>query len=186
MIETEYELLYIIPNKFTDAEVGPIVTKVEDMLKSSGLTVVKSENLGKRKLAYPIQQFNHGYYVLCEFKGTSENINKINETLGLSPEILRHSLTMKVNTGLDEAKRLKLAQEMEMGITAGQDTVEYKAKPAAPVTQGKYIVNISKEISEAAKETDKPATLNEPPPQGDNKLDVKELDKKLDELLKDL
>ena len=77
MMEKEYELLYIIPNKFTDAEVGPLMAKIDEMVRGAGLSLVKSENLGKRKLAYPIKQFNHGYYVLSEFKGTSENINKL-------------------------------------------------------------------------------------------------------------
>lgn len=186
MSEKEYELLYIVPNKFTDAEIGPVMAKMDEMIKGSGLTLVKSENMGKRKLAYDIKGFNHGYYIFCEFKGVSENINKLDNQIRLTPEILRHSLTMKVDTGLDQAKRLKLAQEMEMGAGRDTGTVEFKAKPAAAYSTGKYIVNLGKELGETKEAEEKPATINEPPPQGDKKLDVKELDTKLDELLKDL
>lgn len=186
MTEKEYELLYIIPNKYTDEEVVPIMTKIDDMIKKLAMTLVKTENQGKRKLAYVIKQFNHGYYILSEFKGSTESINELSNQLTLMPEVLRHSLTYKVDTGLDSAKRAKLAMEMEAGAMEKTDTVEYKAKPATPApAAGKYVPNIAKEIGAIGSETTENPTLNEPAPAGE-KLDVKELDNKLDELLKDL
>lgn len=188
MMERDYELLYVIPNKYTDEEVPAITQKVDGLLKSAGLNLTKTENLGKRKLAYKIKQYNHGYYVLSEFKGASDVVTKIDPQLGLMPEVLRHSINHKVDVGLDAAKRARLAMELE---TAAPSTVEYKAsnKPAvAPVVPGKkYVPDIEKELGmnddKKAKAKD---LIDEPPPEGANKVDMKGLDKKLDDILTNL
>lgn len=185
---TGYELLYIIANKYTDDEVSVISGKIDELLKAAGFNLTKTENLGKRKLAYPIQKNNHGHYMLTEFSGEPQKIDQISSQLRMMVEVIRHSIIHRVNTGIDQAKRVRLAQEMDRV----PQTVEYKAPQSSPISTApssgkKYVPDIDKELGLKDEETKAPATLNEPPPEGDDKkVGVEELDKKLDELLKNL
>jgi len=86
----KYEILYIIPGKYTDEEIGAITEKVKGILTEAGASVAETHHLGKRKLAYPIKHVRHGNYVLSYFEAETDIISKINATLRLTGEVLRH------------------------------------------------------------------------------------------------
>jgi len=90
----QYELLYIVPAKFTDAEIAEIIKKVEAVIKKHGGTVKRHEDAGKLKFAYPIARIRYGNYVLAEFEaetGAPANIDK-DLRLSLTNEVLRFTL----------------------------------------------------------------------------------------------
>lgn len=86
----KYELLYIISSQYAEDELSPITEKVKKMLEKYGAKIAKGENLGKKKLAYPIKKFFQGYYMLNEFELEGKNVDILNTQLKLSDEILRH------------------------------------------------------------------------------------------------
>jgi len=63
-----YELLYIVSNQYTEDELKTIKDKVNTLLQKYGGVLGFTEFLGKKKLAYPIDKVNHGYYVVAEFE----------------------------------------------------------------------------------------------------------------------
>lgn len=87
-----YELLYVIANKYSETEVKPIIEKIDNFLKQKKCEILKSEDWGKKKLAYPIKQSRYGYYILREFtnENEKENIREINHFLILAEEVIRH------------------------------------------------------------------------------------------------
>ncbi len=86
----KYEIIYIIPSKYTDAEMDEVVGKVGAILKESGAEVSDTYQLGKRRLAYPIDHQRNGSYVLTHFEAEPEAILKMDQTLRLTGEVLRH------------------------------------------------------------------------------------------------
>lgn len=91
-----YELLYIISNQYTDDEAKKINEKVNGMLKGFGAVLGLEEDLGKKKLAYPIGQVAHGYYLLNEFElEDGAKLAAINDNLRLDKEILRAQIIVK-------------------------------------------------------------------------------------------
>ena len=70
----KYELLYILPTKYTDEEIGGVISKLTEEMKASGVNIVRAEQAGKLKLAYPIRHQRYGYYVIAaieaEFEGS--------------------------------------------------------------------------------------------------------------------
>lgn len=88
----EYELLYIVGTQFTDQEIAGIQSKIDDLLTQAGAKVLKTQNLGKIKLAYPIKKIRHGSYVLSYFDAEPSVITDINRRLGLADEVMRHTL----------------------------------------------------------------------------------------------
>ncbi|WKZ24870.1 MAG: 30S ribosomal protein S6 [Patescibacteria group bacterium] len=99
-----YELLCLVSNKFSEAEVEPIREKITKLITDNGGKITSQEYWGKRKLAYQIDGFRHGYYHLVEFDLEGVKLNDLNNRLRLSSDILRHQIIKK---------RLKTAVELE-------------------------------------------------------------------------
>jgi small subunit ribosomal protein S6 len=92
----QYELLYIIPAKYTEAEVKSIMDKTKGIIESAGAAKVSEmHNLGKRRLAYPIGQVRFGNYVLVWLEAEPKTVAKIDELLRLDIEVTRHLITLR-------------------------------------------------------------------------------------------
>ena len=111
---SHYEMLYIISNQFTEEEVKPIVAKTKNLIVNNGGNITYSEEWGKKRLAYPIKNFGYGYYFLVEFDLGIDKLRKINKTLNMSSEILRHQIAAKAKRSAEEIKAEKDKTERKM------------------------------------------------------------------------
>lgn len=65
-LSANYEVVYIIDPRKTEEETAALVEKFKALAESSA-TQVEVDEWGKRRLAYPIQDQNDGYYVRMTF-----------------------------------------------------------------------------------------------------------------------
>ena len=108
-----YEMLYIIPNKFTEDEAVKINEKVKKIIKDKEGNITFSEEWGKKRLAYPIEHFNHGYYNLVEFDLDKEKFNLLDKALRMTNEVLRFQIIKKkVKTVEQIKKEEKIAEKI--------------------------------------------------------------------------
>jgi len=150
---SHYELLFIIPNKFTEGEANEVSEKTKDLIVKNQGQVTYTEFWGKKQLTYPIKQNEYGYYSLIEFDLPGINLEKVNKELRMSDEIIRHQIVVK-----------KIRTEKQIAFD----------KRIAEKIAAK---NIQKEKAEEEKES---AEVEKPK---DKKLDLKDLDEKLDNIL---
>jgi small subunit ribosomal protein S6 len=68
-----YELVMLMDPRLSDEEVLSLTEDQKKMITTGGAEVVKEENWGKRKLAYPIGKLNEGKYVLLGVKTEEKN-----------------------------------------------------------------------------------------------------------------
>jgi len=92
---THYEMLFIIPNRFTDDEAKTVSANVEKIIVDGGGAITLREYWGKKRLAYEIKHNAFGYYSLFEFDLEGKNLAKIDTTLRLSTDVLRHQIVVK-------------------------------------------------------------------------------------------
>lgn len=151
-----YEILYIIPSRFSDTEIDGVAKKIEEGLVKAGATVEKTENLGKIKLAFPIKKERHGTYILTYINVDGEKMKKIDQDLRLTDEILRHTIVKR-----------------EEGIPTGAFKLSSYEAPITP--EGKRSHKKGKMDAPAQA---RPAAAAEP-------ITMAELDKKLDSILDD-
>lgn len=120
-----YEILFIVPNKFTEEEAKKISSKVEKMITDVEGKLGLSEFWGKKKLAYKINHNEYGYYSLLEFELSKEKLAKLDRELRLSTEILRHQIVTKKRKTEEE---LKKDEEIRVKIDSkkGQDGLKNK------------------------------------------------------------
>jgi small subunit ribosomal protein S6 len=71
------------------------VKKFEDIVTSANGKVVSTDKWGVKKLAYPINYKNDGYYVLMTFEAEGSVVKELDRIAGLSSEILRRMISKK-------------------------------------------------------------------------------------------
>ena len=83
-ITGKYEVLYIIDPAQGEEGIAALVEKFKAMVEAEG-TLSNVDEWGKRRLAYPINDLNEGYYVLMNmetnpaFPAELERVMKITE-----------------------------------------------------------------------------------------------------------
>ena len=86
----KYELVYVVSPEATDEQVAELHTQVESIVQRLNGTLEKSENWGRRRLAYEIGRHKEGTYVLEVILGGGELMKEIDRRLKVSDLIIRH------------------------------------------------------------------------------------------------
>ncbi len=116
----KYELVYVVSPDATDAQVADLHTQVEQITQRLGGSIEKTDNWGRRKLAYEIGPHKEGTYVLEPIDGGGELMKEIDRRLKVSDLIIRH-LVVRIDeeqavidrtrtTRTDNARRRRVAR----------------------------------------------------------------------------
>jgi small subunit ribosomal protein S6 len=90
MFPNNYETVFILTPVLSDAQMKDAVDKFRAVLTDNGAELIHEDHMGLRKLAYPIQHKNTGYYQLFEFKAPGTIIEKLNTEYLRDERIIRH------------------------------------------------------------------------------------------------
>jgi small subunit ribosomal protein S6 len=86
----KYELVYVVSPDATEDQVTDLHTQVDAIVQRMGGTLEKTENWGRRKLAYEIGRHKEGTYVLEGILGSGELMKEIERRLKVSDLVIRH------------------------------------------------------------------------------------------------
>ena len=89
-----YEVMYIV-KPIEEEAFNAVVTKFDELLTSNGATIEKSDKWGKKHLAYPIQDFNDGLYVLTTFQADPKAVKELDRVMKITDEVMRHMVIKK-------------------------------------------------------------------------------------------
>ncbi|MBR2139388.1 MAG: 30S ribosomal protein S6 [Phascolarctobacterium sp.] len=90
-----YEIMYIVKPMEDDA-FETIVSKFNELIAQNGGIVEKTDRWGKKRLAYEIQDFNEGLYVLVTFSAEPACVKELDRVMKISTnDILRHMIIRK-------------------------------------------------------------------------------------------
>ena len=84
-----YETVFIMTPVLSEDQMMDTVNKFKKILTDNGTEIVHENNWGLRKLAYPIQKKNTGFYYLIEYKTEGELINKLEVEFKRDERIMR-------------------------------------------------------------------------------------------------
>jgi small subunit ribosomal protein S6 len=88
-----YELMYIIDLDKGEEEISALVEKFKALIEANG-TLNEQEEIGKRKLAYLINDKPEGYYVLTKFQSAPEFPAELDRVLKITDGIMRSLITV--------------------------------------------------------------------------------------------
>jgi small subunit ribosomal protein S6 len=91
---TNYELMFIVESTLEDSVKEQTVETVKSLIADNG-EIVKADIWGMKKLAYPINKKNEGYYALVEFKANGDFPKELDRRLKISDNIIRHMVINK-------------------------------------------------------------------------------------------
>lgn len=90
-----YELLYILNNDLADDAKEALIEKLNAVVTSNGGTVDGVEKWGTRRLAYPINYKNEGYYVLVNFTAPATLPEELERVMRINKDAVIRFLTVK-------------------------------------------------------------------------------------------
>jgi len=117
----KYELVYIVSPEATDEQVAEVHTQVDAVVQRLGGQLEKTENWGRRKLAYEIGRHKEGTYVLEVIQGTGELMKEIDRRLKVLDSVIRH-LTVRVDETqavIDRTKARRSATSQRRRVARG-------------------------------------------------------------------
>ena len=75
-----------------EAEVKALTKKYANVIVSQGGEITKIDEWGKRKLAYQIDDYDEGFYVLFSYRSENKGLDELNRQLRLDEGVLRHMI----------------------------------------------------------------------------------------------
>ena len=90
-----YELLFIVDGRLTDEVKESTVEKVKALVEKEKGSIQTVDKWGMRKLAYPINYKNEGYYCLMAFEAPVEAPKALDAILNITDGVVRHMIVQK-------------------------------------------------------------------------------------------
>src|SRR5690242_7694268 len=101
-----YEELFIVKPDAPEEEVDQFIEQMKSVVTASGGTVDKVEKWGKRKLAYRVDRFREGAYVLVQFSAQPETVKEFERRLRVSDLVIKF-LTVRIDQTLKRLEKRK-------------------------------------------------------------------------------
>jgi small subunit ribosomal protein S6 len=89
-----YELVLIAQHGLDEEALNGLTSRIQQVMLDHGGQVASVEQLGRRKLAYPIKKRREGYYVLIKAGLERAAIAELERNLKLSEDVLRYMLVL--------------------------------------------------------------------------------------------
>jgi small subunit ribosomal protein S6 len=105
-------------------------SKIEKILADNKAKVVKTDNWGKRKLAYPIAKQEHAVYVFYTVEIPAENVRRIEQTFNITDEIIRFLITRPDLKAEAKAEALKADKAKKAAERGDNDDDKEESKPS--------------------------------------------------------
>ncbi|MDF2668726.1 MAG: ribosomal protein [Paenibacillus sp.] len=91
----KYEVMYIIRTDIEQEVVQATIEKFQGIINNGG-EIVKHDVMGKRRLAYEINKFRDGHYVLVHFNAEPAVVAELDRVMKISDEIIRYLIVKDV------------------------------------------------------------------------------------------
>ena len=145
-----YEIVFLVHPDQSD-QTSSIISKLDKIVKDSGGNVHRSENIGNRKLAYPIQDQFKASYGLLNVECSQEAIDEIKSSFKFNDSIIRNLVLSVKKVHKDASALLNQTKEdnekdsYQEAREAANKEVEQEAQAASKPSAKK---ESSAEISE--------------------------------------
>jgi small subunit ribosomal protein S6 len=92
----KYESIYVIRPTVDEEGIKALIERFNNLIQQEGGQVENVDEWGKRRLAYPIDDLNEGYYVLVNFSAESDLPEELERNYKITDDILRY-LTIRLD-----------------------------------------------------------------------------------------
>jgi small subunit ribosomal protein S6 len=109
-----YEIIFIADPNLSEPDVETLTTTVKGFVEKEGGKIEKSENWGKKRLAYEVRRHREGYYILLTVLGSAALVKEVERRIRVTDGIIRH-ISVRVDEELAKAETRKAARAEQDG-----------------------------------------------------------------------
>jgi small subunit ribosomal protein S6 len=99
-----YEELFVVKPDAPTEEVDAYIGQVKELITHAGGTIEKEENWGKRKLAYRVQKYAEGGYVLLQFTAEPETIHEVERRMRVTDMVIKF-ITVRIDEKMKKIEK---------------------------------------------------------------------------------
>ncbi len=92
----KYEIMFIVDPNLPEDEIDQLNAQVESLIAEGGGTVLETEKMGRKSLAYEVERRTEGFYVLLVVEATGEILSEVERRFRVMDNVLRY-LTVRVD-----------------------------------------------------------------------------------------
>lgn len=104
-----------------EIDLSKATKKVEKVFKDAEAKIVKTDDWGKRKLAYKIAGQDHGIYVFYTVEISPEKVADVDQALRISDEVIRYLITKPDLKAIAKAEEAKAKKDKRIGNETDSD-----------------------------------------------------------------
>ncbi|MPY90663.1 MAG: 30S ribosomal protein S6 [Luteitalea sp.] len=130
--QRQYELVYIVSPEASDEQAQEIQQLIQDVIARYHGTIDRTDNWGRRKLAFPIKHKREGTYVVLVMNGLGDMVKELERRLKVHDFVLRH-LVVRVDEDLRKAERARTRREEDAARRRAARGIPAEPAPAEPI-----------------------------------------------------
>ena len=125
----KYEAVIVL-NPNLSSKVDNFKKDFEKLLKDNSFNIVKSEDIGRRQLAYSIANHNKGHYIFFNLEGDPSKLLEIETKIKYNESIIRHLfLVVKEHNGEDSSLFVESKNKKPEASEVEKDKEDVKKDP---------------------------------------------------------
>jgi len=151
----QYESIVIINSSLHEDTLNRIINRCENIIIKSNGKLVETERWGKRRLAYPINKFQYGFYIIFHYEATPNLIAVLEREYRLNENILRFMTFVKDKRALRAyEKRKKLEADSAVLAKEAAEKAKEEAEKAETAEAGEIVETPPVELVETRETAD--------------------------------
>ncbi len=119
-----YELCYILAAQVSDDQVPTVTKQIKQFVADFGGTEIQEEQLGKKKLSYPIKKTRNGFYVVVEFTMDSRKVNELEAKIRTQTATIIRHLVINID---EHARRSAIDKVVQSTLSKNPEEEEEQA-----------------------------------------------------------
>jgi small subunit ribosomal protein S6 len=117
-VTRDYELGFILNPEVSEEVIRPLLERIQQIVVSHDGQVVKVNQWGRRRLAYPIEHNRDGYYIFIDMILTPETVAEIEHMLQVSEVVLRHMVKRRDPKAVQKEREERAEREARAASAA--------------------------------------------------------------------
>ncbi|MEK6599770.1 MAG: 30S ribosomal protein S6 [Deltaproteobacteria bacterium] len=133
-MNNNYEVVFITRPDAGEDVIKGIIQKVKDTVDGLNGQVVKIEEWGKRRMAYPIRKHADGHYIFANISSSPAASKEVERILRLNEDVIRYQTVKKIETkAVKKTKEEKHAPAEPAPAVVSRDIKQGEAKESKEV-----------------------------------------------------
>jgi small subunit ribosomal protein S6 len=144
----KYEAVIIL-NPNLSSKVDEFKKDFEKLLSDNSFKIIKTEDVGRRQLAYSITNLNKGHYILFNLEGDPAKLLEIETKIKYNESIIRHLFLVVKEHTIEDSSLLIESRNKKPEISSENEAPKKEVKIETPK---KEVKEVKEEKSDDSKE----------------------------------